>query len=137
MAHCQSVFLSFVRLTNGHISTPAAATTVISSVCPTCGTIDRSGKASCCGRGGSWFGNCGSVGSAKFHHTWYEGIRVCTARSQSKAAIGQQPHAAQHKSTHPMAKTPTALLMTTPITSQTCENDVRINLLIMIFVLFA
>merc|ERR1719201_3088543 len=51
------------------------ATTTIGSVCPTCGTIGKSGKSSCCGRGGSWFRNCGSVENAKLVHTWYEGIQ--------------------------------------------------------------
>ena len=67
----------------------------ISSVCPQCGTIAKTGKSSCCGRGGSWFRNCGSAGNAKLRHTWYEGIRACKTRSQLKTASGQQPNAAQ------------------------------------------
>ena len=50
---------------------------------------------SCCGRGGSWFKNCGGVASTKLHHTWHEGIQACKARSQSKTAIGQQLNGAQ------------------------------------------
>ena len=64
-------------------------------MCPKCGSIKKSGKRSCCGRGGSWFRNCGSAGNAKLDHTWYEGIQVCKARTQSKRASGQQSNAAQ------------------------------------------
>ena len=71
--------------------------TTTSSLCRNCGTIAKSGKSSCCGRGGSWFGNCGSPGNAKLHHTWYEGIRACTTRTQSKAAISRQSNAAQQR----------------------------------------
>ena len=50
---------------------------------------------SCCGRGGSWFKNCGRAG--KLHHTWYEGTQACKARLQSKTAVGHQLTAAQQK----------------------------------------
>ena len=69
--------------------------TSISSVCPKCGTMEKSGKNSCCGRGGSWFRNCGSAGNMQLRHTWYEGIRVCKTRAQSKRASGRQSNAAQ------------------------------------------
>ena len=72
----------------------------ISSACPKCVTIKKSGKNSCCGRGGSWFKNCGSAGNAKLHHTWYEGIQACKTRSQLKTAIGQQSSADQQLSSH-------------------------------------
>ena len=45
--------------------------------CVSCGTIKKSGKHSCCARGGSWFKNCGNVGDTKFDHTWFEGILAC------------------------------------------------------------
>ena len=44
---------------------------------------------SCCGRGGSWFKNCGG-GNTKLQHTWYEGIRACKVRSKSKIIIGHE-----------------------------------------------
>ena len=69
--------------------------TAISPVCRRCGTIEKSGKSSCCGRGGSWFRNCGS---AKLDHTWYEGIQVCKAWAQPKRAGGGQSNAAQRLS---------------------------------------
>merc|ERR1711934_458561 len=72
-----------------------APSTAIRTACLKCGTIKKSGKTSCCGRGGSWFGNCGRDGNAKVVRTWYEGIQVCKARSHSKAAIGRQSNAAQ------------------------------------------
>ena len=64
--------------------------TMISSVCPKCGTIGKLRKRSCCGRGGSWFKNCGSTGHAKLDHTWYEGIQACKAApEQPTLALGQ------------------------------------------------
>ena len=71
------------------------AKTTRSPVCPTCGTIAKSGRLSCCGRGGSWFGNCGSAGNTNSGHTWSEGIRVCKSR-QFRA--GQQLHASHGNS---------------------------------------
>ena len=82
-----------------NMKTPAGTTTTTigSVVCPRCGTIAKSGKNSCCGRGGSWFKTCGGTGTKKNHHTWYEGIKVCKVRSQSKTAVGQQLNAAQQE----------------------------------------
>ena len=56
------------------------ATTTTDSVCPKCGIIAKSGKISCCGHRGSWFGKCGSARNDKFDHTWYEGIEACVSR---------------------------------------------------------
>ena len=57
-------------------------TTVSSNfvLCPKCGTIQKSGKDSCCGRGGSWFKNCRSGSNTKLRHTWHEGILACKTR---------------------------------------------------------
>ena len=71
-------------------------TTTISSVCPKCGIIAKSGKISCCGHSGSWFGNCGSAGNVKLDHTWYAGIHACKTLSQPKAAIGRRSNANEH-----------------------------------------
>ena len=65
----------------------------VSPVCLKCGIIKKSGKTSCCGRGGSWFTNCGGAGVSKLRHTWYEGIQTCKARSQSKTIIVQYSNA--------------------------------------------
>ena len=56
-----------------------AATSSVSrdSRCPKCGITKKSGKLSCCARGGSWFKTCGDSGDAQYNHTWIEGFRVC------------------------------------------------------------
>ena len=64
-------------------------------VCPKCGIIGRSGKSSCCGRGGSWFGNCGSADNTKVEHRWYEGLEACKTRTQLEAVRGQESKTAQ------------------------------------------
>ena len=90
------VTVFFVRLTAYQMPTTAATTTAISRVCGACGTIKASGKMSCCGRGGSWFGKCGSADNVNLGHTWHEGIWVCKA--QPKAVAGHQhPNAFQEK----------------------------------------
>ena len=71
------------------------------SACPDCGILDKSGKASCCGRGGSWFRNCGSAGNTKFRYTWYEGVLSCKTRPQLKEISSWQSNTAQKpKSSH-------------------------------------
>ena len=65
-------------------------------VCSECGSIGKSGTRSCCGRGGSWFGSCGSAGDTKLDHTWYEGIRVCNEK-QFQAVASQQRYVSQAK----------------------------------------
>ena len=91
-------------LTNADTQTSAGAATTtmsIGSVCPKCGTVKKSGKTSCCGRGGSWFQNCGSGGNRKLQHTWSEGVRACTNGVQSQGGIGPQLHASQQNPTRP------------------------------------
>ena len=61
-----------------------------SSVCDKCGITKKSGKITCCGRGGSWFDKCGGAGDTKVDHTWHEGLQACKARAQSSIVIGQQ-----------------------------------------------
>ena len=51
--------------------------TTVSPVCSKCGTMKKSGKPSCCARGGAWFKNCGDAGDPKFDYTWTEGIHAC------------------------------------------------------------
>ena len=62
--------------------------TTASSACLTCGIVTKSGKLSCCARGGSWFGKCGAPSEKKRQYAWHEGIEACKAR-QSRAAIAQ------------------------------------------------
>ena len=49
----------------------------MSSWCRKCGIMKKSGRSSCCGRGGSWFSKCGGAHNPNFEHTWFEGIRAC------------------------------------------------------------
>ena len=63
--------------------------------CLNCVPIKKSGKTSCCGRGGSWFEKCGGAGNSNLDHTWYEGIRACKSWAQPKIALVQQSNAAQ------------------------------------------
>ena len=65
-------------------------TTAVTSICPKCGITKKSGTMSCCGRGGSWFGNCGGIRDTNIGHTWYEGLQACKAQAQSKTVIGQE-----------------------------------------------
>ena len=90
------VTVFFVRLTAYQMPTTAATTTAISRVCGACGTIKASGKMSCCGRGGSWFGKCGSADNVNLGHTWHEGIWVCKAQPMAVAGH-QHPNAFQEK----------------------------------------
>ena len=85
---------------HAHIKSPARTATTISSVCPKCGTIAKSGKTSCCSRGGSWFKTCGGAGNTRLQHTWYEGIQACKARAKPRANVGQQENAAQQTDIH-------------------------------------
>ena len=48
-------------------------------LCIKCVATKKSGKGSCCARGGAWFKNCGDVGDTNFDHTWAEGIQACKA----------------------------------------------------------
>ena len=45
--------------------------------CTTC-VAGKTGELTCCGNGGSWAGNCGLAGDAKFDHTWDEGVKACS-----------------------------------------------------------
>ena len=68
-------------------TTKTPVTTAVASGCPKCGSL-KSGKSSCCGRGGAWFGKCADEVNDKFDHTWVEGISECksadVARAQAK-----------------------------------------------------
>ena len=110
-------FFCVCSLTNAHgvdvcmyvcmyvcVCVPGATATTINAVCHKCGIISKSAKISCCGRGGSWFRNCGSVGNAKLDHTWHEGIRVCSGRpvDQVAARVVLDPREKFRTRTHPL-----------------------------------
>ena len=88
--------VSSTRSTILCISTLAVTTQPISSVCSKCGTVKKSGKLSCCARGGAWFGKCGSADHVKHGHAWHEGIETCKAR-QSETVVDQELPASQAK----------------------------------------
>jgi len=77
---------------------PTAAKPIVASGCLECGTIQKSGKLSCCARGGSWFGDCAATANAKVKHTWYEGIQACKERQHKTAVMGQQRNEVQQHS---------------------------------------
>ena len=87
---CVHMYLSYTN-------TPTVKTTTVIPTCPECGIIRKTGKLSCCGRGGSWFGNCGSGENAN-EHMWSEGMQVCKPRKSQKAA-DQRQRAPDAKST--------------------------------------
>ena len=58
-------------------STATLASTTVISTCSKCGIVKKSGKHSCCARGGAWFKKCGDVGDTKFNYTWHEGMQAC------------------------------------------------------------
>lgn len=47
--------------------------------------MERRGTLSCCGKGGSWHGKCGSSGDTNTEHTWHEGVKACENPSQQNA----------------------------------------------------
>ena len=61
-----------------HMYAPSAPTPAETSMaCPKCGTVEKTGKLSCCAPSGAWFKNCGDDDDSRFDHTWTEGIRAC------------------------------------------------------------
>ena len=52
---------------------------------------------SCCGYGGSWFGNCGADGKSKLPYKWSEGVMACKTRPHPKRIIEHPPHDARHQ----------------------------------------
>ena len=41
----------------------------------------------CCGKGGSWFQNCGRPGDPNFEHTWGEGTKACAATNNAPDGV--------------------------------------------------
>ena len=74
---------------NVRVPTASRKTAAVSAVrikeCPKCGT-KKSGKLSCCARGGAWFQKCGDVGDTNFDNTWVEGVHACNAFASSLSA---------------------------------------------------
>ena len=53
--------------------------------CLNCGT-GKSGKRSCCARGGTWFKKCGDGGDPRFDYTWLQGIQACMGSANTVLA---------------------------------------------------
>ena len=68
------------------VTTSLSAASGIDSRCTKCVTTKKSGKLSCCARGGSWFKKCGDAGDTQFDHTWAEGIQACKVFATSTSA---------------------------------------------------
>ena len=84
------------------MSTPAATTTTMTAtgpICFKCGTVKKSGKLSCCARGGSWFKNCGDAGDSKFEHTWVEGVQACADITSVSLSLKAQVQSMLHNQT--------------------------------------
>ena len=72
------VVLSILAHIVAEVLTPGSESAAKNNdACPKCGAVTKSGKLSCCARGGSWFKNCGDAGDTQFDHTWTEGFQTC------------------------------------------------------------
>ena len=82
--YCMAMSLTGAQKSVRSGTTPSALVISTSNmtglVCPKCGTTKKSGRRSCCARGGSWFKNCGDARDPNFDHTWPEGIRSCKGK---------------------------------------------------------
>ena len=67
----------YVHIFIGGSTTTSVPMTSSASECPRCGVAKKSGRQSCCFRGGAWFKNCGDENDKKFNHTWTEGAQAC------------------------------------------------------------
>ena len=110
------------------IPTEAVTTTIlIGKTCYKCGILKKSGKLSCCARGGDWFKNCGDVGGSNFDHTWVEGTQACTRftslSSVESPALLMMP--SEGSNTQPLNtdRTPKATLNQTNIYSSTTDDS--------------
>ena len=74
------IYVATVIPTDTPVVMSSSVVSSSSSGCPKCGAIKKSGKHSCCARGGAWFNNCGDIGDTKLDHTWAEGILTCKSR---------------------------------------------------------
>ena len=63
--------------TRNSVRSGTSSSAMASPSCPKCGIFKKSGRHSCCARGGGWFKNCGDEGDTKFDHSWSDGIQVC------------------------------------------------------------
>merc|ERR1711937_865236 len=55
--------------------------------CGACGIERKTGRPSCCARGGDWFKQCGKANAGK-PHTWDDGIQACGASAAMRGQVG-------------------------------------------------
>ena len=75
------------------VSVTSIATTAVASeiatrathACPLCGTIEKTGKRSCCAPDGAWAQKCGDTDDPDFEHTWFQGTQACKGSGRSFA----------------------------------------------------
>ena len=79
------------------IGTPITTNIAVESSsdgCRKCGIIKKSGKRSCCARGGAWFKRCGDAGDPTKDHTWADGMAACQRKLRA-AFMHMHTHAGQ------------------------------------------
>ena len=110
-----------------YMQTATVTTTVVTSGCLKCGTIQKSGKLSCCARGGSWFGNCAATANAKVQHTWYEGIQSCKGRKSETVVLAQQQSNASYGDAGNFTNSKTDIMVPHMFASDTTPSNVHAN----------
>ena len=70
------LFLFYTLAAKATATTTSVIATKRGRRCPNCGT-NKSGKLTCCARGGSWFRKCGNPGDPNFEYTWNDGYSSC------------------------------------------------------------
>ena len=87
-AHTSLKMVNIRALTDEHISALVKAPTTImpttSVGCLKCGIFAKSGRRSCCARGGSWYRNCGGFNDPTVDHTWFDGIDACKGKLMAR-----------------------------------------------------
>ena len=79
------IFTTHARLVNISLAYPADVSLyfIHFSGCWKCG-LDRNGRPSCCGQGGTWEGKCGQPGDTGVEHTWGDGLRSCAMQKSGE-----------------------------------------------------
>ena len=77
---CRRVLCNLNAFVPSAVPTTTSVSGVSDKECSKCGNMNKSGKISCCARGGSWYGYCGDPGDSRFGHTWREGIQACKSK---------------------------------------------------------
>ena len=92
---CLSLYANIRFAAASPKSTESLSLPISIKQCPTCAKMKKSGKLSCCARGGAWFKNCGDTNEKDFDHTWAQGIQACNGFARSifvKSALQPKLH---------------------------------------------